>query len=601
LLGEKKSRDFHPRQPAKRINVARFTQTNRARKARLVSNGFWHIVSVVKEQDLPVMQKGYIQLEEYLRGTPDCQQPITDFHTDSQRVAKSIRGGRIPTSRKKLSQKNSMKNKARAAKKRSSERSTDLARSVFKTLERLGVLLDGLKLGVAVSGGADSVALLRLLLELRDSTKTEHPFEIAVLHFNHQLRGRASDADEKFVRNVAHEFQLAFWGGTADVSDAAKRAKRNLEDAGRRERYAFFKSAIANGHVACVATAHTMDDQAETVLAHILRGTGLAGLGGIHAISGGVVRPLLGVRRAALRRYLKLGKQRWREDATNRDVSRTRARIRTKLIPLLEKQFQEQVVEHLAQLAEHAREDEAFIDAAATKRLSGIFRGDGATRVRVEDLTGPEAPAALRGRMIRQIVNRCKVRAGQLSSAHVASVLEFALRGENGKRLQLPGGVAVRRDRDMLQFRSTTAAVEEENSAIIYEHSIPLAGPSTTVALPLLNCAFRFRTIDWLGERGETSNKRWAMDCARLTQLTSAQLLLRNWRAGDRLQPAGRSRVYKLKRLLNAQGISLWERNGWPVLASNGEVLWSRGFGVAAQFAATKDTRTALVIDEEPL
>jgi tRNA(Ile)-lysidine synthetase-like protein len=78
-------------------------------------------------------------------------------------------------------------------------------------------------------------------------------------------------------------------------------------------------------------------------------------------------------------------------------------------------------------------------------------------------------------------------------------------------------------------------------------------------------------------------------------------LLLRNWRAGDRLQPAGRSRVYKLKRLLNAQGISLWERNGWPVLASNGEVLWSRGFGVAAQFAATKDTRTALVIDEEPL
>jgi tRNA(Ile)-lysidine synthase len=494
-----------------------------------------------------------------------------------------------------------MKNKARTAKKRNSERSTDLTRSVFEALERLGVSRDGLKLGVAVSGGADSVALLRLLLELRDAAKSKNPFEVAVLHFNHQLRGRASDADEKFVRELAHQFQLKFYLGTANVRAAAKRAKRNLEDAGRRERYAFFANEITQGHVAYVATAHTMDDQAETVLAHILRGTGLAGLGGIHAISGGVVRPLLEIRRADLRRYLKSRKQSWREDATNRDVSRTRARIRTKLIPLLERQFQEKVVEHLAQLAEHAREDEAFIDAAARESVHKILSSDGPMRVRVEGLTGSEVPAALRGRMVRQIVNRCKVRAGELSSAHVANVLEFALHGENGKRLHLPGGVEVRRDRDMLYFRGATAANEKENSAIIYEHSIALAGPSTTVALPLLNCAFRFRTIDWLGERGETSKKRWAMDCARLTQGASGQLLLRNWRAGDRLQPAGRSRVYKLKRLLNAQGISRWERNGWPVLASDGEVLWSRGFGVASQFAATKDTRTALVIDEEPL
>ncbi len=295
------------------------------------------------------------------------------------------------------------------------------------------------------------------MVELRVAAKAKNPFEIAVLHFNHQLRGRASDADEKFVRNLASEFHLAFYLGTADVKAAAKRTKRNLEDAGRRERYAFFDSEIAKGHVACVATGHTMDDQAETVLAHILRGTGLAGLGGIHAISGGVVRPMLGVRRADLRRYLKSRKQHWREDATNRDVSRTRARIRSKLVPLLEKQFQGQVVEHLAQLAEHAREDEAFSDAAARERVDEILSTDGPMRVHVADLTGPEVPVALRGRVVRLIVNRCKVRAGELSSAHVASVLEFALHGENGKRLQLPGGVEVRRERDMLHFRSATA------------------------------------------------------------------------------------------------------------------------------------------------
>jgi tRNA(Ile)-lysidine synthase len=494
-----------------------------------------------------------------------------------------------------------MKNKALAAKKRNGARSPVLLKRVLEALAHLGVLRRDLKFGVAVSGGADSVALLRVLLELRDAARAKTPFAIAVLHFNHQLRGRASDADEKFVRHLARAFQLEFYPGTEDVSASAARAKRNLEDAGRRERYAFFEREIAQGHVACVATAHTMDDQAETVLAHILRGTGLAGLGGIHRISGGVVRPLLGIRRADLRAYLQARKQRWREDATNCDVSRTRARIRTRLIPLLEKQFQEQVVEHLAQLAEHAREDAAFIDAAARERVHKILRDEGPTRVRGEDLAGPGVPAALRGRMVRQLVNRCKVRAGELSSAHVRNVLEFALRGENGKRLQLPGGVEVRRDRHTLEFRSATAAGETESSAIVYEHAIALTDRGAKVALPLLNCAFRFRMIDWLGERGETSKKRWAMDCARLAQGTSGQLLLRNWRAGDRLQPAGRSRVYKLKRLMNAQGVSRWDRNGWPVLASDGAVLWSRGFGVAAKFAATRDTRTALVIDEEPL
>jgi tRNA(Ile)-lysidine synthase len=493
------------------------------------------------------------------------------------------------------------------AKKPDRTRSVGLARSVFAALERVGVWREGAKFGVAVSGGADSVALLLLFLELKSDLRADASIEIAVAHFNHQLRGAAADADEEFVRKLAEAHGLEFYVGAADVGGSAKRAKRNVEDAGRRERYAFFARLVEEGRVEWVATAHTMDDQAETVLAHLLRGTGLAGLGGIHPITGAIVRPALGIRRAELRRYLKLRKQSWREDATNRDTSKTRARIRKKLIPALEKQFQPEVVAHLATLAEQAREDEKFLDAAATGRLAEELKDSREElRISVDELA--ETAVALRGRMIRKIVKACKGHDGELGAQHVGSVLQLAERGENGKSLVLPGGVEVRREKNALSFRtiadarSESHAVSESNlrgkprGAIEYEHAVSLSVEETRINVPSLLCAFRFRTIDWVRERSETSNTSEVLDCSRLQE----PLVLRNWRPGDRLQPAGRSGVYKLKRLLNKKGISRWERNGWPVLTSNGIIVWARGFP-AADFAAHEKTRSGLVIDEEPL
>src|SRR6201999_4365761 len=153
--------------------------------------------------------------------------------------------------------------------------------------------------GVAVSGGADSVALLLLLLELRH----ELEIVICVVHLNHQLRGRAADRDEKFVASLAKHHRLDSFIARVDVAAQAKREKSNIEDAARRARLDYFAALVKQGNVARIATAHTADDQAETVLAHILRGSGLAGIAGIHPVNGSVVRPLLGIRRAALRVY----------------------------------------------------------------------------------------------------------------------------------------------------------------------------------------------------------------------------------------------------------------------------------------------------------
>jgi tRNA(Ile)-lysidine synthase len=483
------------------------------------------------------------------------------------------------------------------------------------------MLRAGGRVGVGVSGGADSVALLMLLLELREKLG----IVLMVAHLNHKLRGKISDADEKFVRQLATKHGLEFYGESVDVAARAKREKANLEDAGRRARYEFFARLVEEGKVDCVAVAHTADDQAETILAHILRGTGLAGLGGIHPRTPCAVRPLLEVRRAELRAYLRAKKQKWREDVTNLDTTRMRARIRKKLLPLLEREFQSGVVEHLASLAEFLREDEGFLEMLAREHCEVLARSTNLeTRIPVRDLLRPletgniytanaegrentengEKTSALTKRMLRRLIGECKNRAGQITGSHIAAVLDLARHGENGKALQLPGGVDVRRERDELIFRGNSSRLarrigskreEKKTSPAEYEYKIDIENGEVALRVPQAECVFRLRVIDWVAKRGDTSESGAVLDRDRLR----LPLVLRNWRFGDRLQPAGHQKAHKLKRLLNEKRISRWERDGWPVLTSGGVLVWARGFPVAAEFAANEGTRTGILIAEE--
>lgn len=501
-------------------------------------------------------------------------------------------------------------------------------------LRKSGVFRAGDRVGVAVSGGADSVALLLLLLELREALG----LVLRVVHLNHQLRGRAADADEGFVSKLAAKHGLDFHCKRVDVAAKARREKANVEDAARRARQEFFAGLVAQGKVDRVAVAHTADDQAETVLAHILRGTGLAGLGGIHAETEYAVRPLLGVRRAELRAYLRAKKQTWREDKTNQDLSRTRARIRKKLLPVLERDFQAGVVEHLCALAEFAREDEEFLEWIARERCAALVKRDrGDARIAIADLLSVEwknnfntefaegteqrrrekTCEALTRRMSRRLIEERKQGTGQITARHIAAVLELARRGENGKTLQLPGGVDVRRERDDLVFCANhvrlagqpssrkekrsgihgkpASGSDDHRAGADYEYKIDLKTDEATLRVPEARCVLRLRVIDWLKKREETSMSGAMLDRDRLRR----PLAVRNWRPGDRLQPAGREKAHKLKRLLNEKHVSRWERTGWPVLTSGGVLVWTRGFPVAAGYAPNERTREAILVAEE--
>ena len=471
---------------------------------------------------------------------------------------------------------------------------SNLAENLNSSLRKNRSLAPGARVGVAVSGGADSVALLHLLLEIREQAG----IVLSVAHFNHKLRGKASDADEKFVMKLAAEHGLEFFVAHEDIAARAKRERGNLEEVARKARYAFFETLVREERVAKIAVAHTADDQAETVMAHILRGTGLAGLGGIHPQAGAVFRPLLNLRREDLRKYLRAKRQQWREDATNLDTKRMRGRIRQKLMPLLKKNFQPAVVEHLCQLAELARDDEAYLDSQVSDwRKSLAQESPHQVRVALGELLA--SPNALSTRLLRQIVQSIKPRGGQLGAIHVAAVLELAAQKDSGKTLHLPGGVEVRRDREFMRFRAAEIATEQKQKNRIprqYSHEIDLCSGRAQLTLLQLSCRLTLRVIDWPAEGRETSGTGAVLDRDSLR----LPLVVRNWRPGDAMRPIGHQNSHKLARLLNEKSVSRWEKESWPVLTSGGELAWVRGLPVSAELAAGVRTRRAVLITEEP-
>ncbi len=497
---------------------------------------------------------------------------------------------------------------------------TPLEQEVLETIRGAHMMVPGDRVGVAVSGGADSVALLRLLESLRDALG----ISLLVVHFDHALRGAESDAHARFVAELARARGLAFIVTREDVAAAAARHRWNLEDAARRLRYSFFERLAQEGRATRIAVAHTADDQAETVLAHLFRGTGPAGLAGIYPLAGAVVRPLLRTRRQDLRRYLGALGQAWCEDSTNRDLRRQRARIREQLLPVLERDFSPRIVRHLAQLSRLSREEQTFWAALVEDRLRAFAEEhDGKWTIRIPDLLSPLGPAgnallgqtprrgpssfpfrALTQRLVRRLYECLRGDRRELSATHVEQVIHLAADSSSGRRIELPNGVLVERIFDALVFsraphRAGSRAAAKNTAqpgAYQYVVSLPDRGVAT-VSVPELGSRFCLKVIDWPFAQRDTKRQGEALDAG----LIRDPLILRNWRAGDAYTPRGRRQPRKLKSMFLAERIPSEERGTWPVLESGGRIIWARGMPPAEDFRARASTQWGAVIEEDRL
>jgi len=498
----------------------------------------------------------------------------------------------------------------------------DLCRRVLDTIARHAMIRPGDRIGIGVSGGADSVAMLRIFA----GTRARLGIAVHVLHFHHQLRGSEADEDQRFVEELTREFDFKFETGSADVAGEARLHGWNVEDAARRLRYQFFTSIAATRELSRVAVAHTSNDQAETVLSHILRGTGPTGLAGIYPVAGIIIRPLIEAGRDELRKFLFDLGQPWREDVTNQDTSRTRARIRHQLIPLLLRDYDAAAVARLSRLAGHAREDERFWHALEDQRFHALTSPESTATISVgiADLLSPlqrsgfdpdsegdtnadafaKAPPtmALTKRLLRRIYAEIRGSREQLTSRHVESVLDLARKSQSGSRIDLPG-VSVERVFDRLCFTGTSlnkgTSRTDRNAGlnIDFEYVVPRPGrtESTSVVVTEIHRRFNLKMVDWPPAQSDTVVGWGALDFDRIRW----PLLLRNWRPGDSYRPHGSRRARKLKRLLLNSRVPLRARVGWPVLISEGKVVWVSGYPVAEELTPRPGTQTGLMIGEE--
>jgi len=582
-----------------------------------------------------------------------------------------------------------------------------LAAQLVSHVRRHELLRAGNRVGAAVSGGIDSVALLRLLLELRG----ELGIVLSVVHFNHKLRGAESEGDQKFVADLAREYDLEFRCDSDDVAEHAAEEGVSLEAAARELRYRFFRHLLGEGgeggqqglkpdltdspvrgpeeplfHGAAealpfrdssrgprgplfhngsdgvsgkrapsnldevapsnlhtrhqskldqIVTGHTLDDQAETVLMRVIRGTGVTGLGGIHPriavendegdVSGEVVRPLLSIRRRELEQYLKDIGQVWREDSSNSNHAFTRNRLRKLVLPLLEKEFNPVVAENLAGLAEIARGEEEYWEnevagwmgtavhwlepewARTAIQETGLVQitlsgnqaaasVDGDLQSRIESAEWLVAnasvsrpwflsePIAVQRRVVRAIGEHAGI---PLEFKQTEEILRFAAdEGPAGRELSLPLGWKLVRHAEELSF--VTPDLRGDESSPGYEHELPLPG---SAVLPEIGTVIDAHRVP-AGMVAEY-NPDQLLDEGSLP----GPLKVRNWRAGDRFWPAHTKSPKKVKVLLQERHVAQQDRALWPVIVSGDEIVWVRGFNPHAKYRA-KPGHDAVLIAE---
>jgi tRNA(Ile)-lysidine synthase len=507
----------------------------------------------------------------------------------------------------------------------------ELATQLLKTIRKQDSMRAGDRVAAALSGGADSVALLCLLLELR----SDLGIVLSVAHVNHQLRDQESDDDEQFVARLAEQHGLELHLRHAPLrapsegnhNSTSSTIGSGIEAAARQLRYDFFRKLAHDGLVSKIATAHSLDDQAETVLLRIFRGTGIRGLAGIHPritfheqgrVFGEIVRPLLGFRRATLQKFLRERGLSWRHDSSNQNLAFLRNRVRHRLLPIIAEEFGDAAIEHMSDLAEIARaEAEAQEQEEAEQwALSSRQWPVGEPKLDAERLLA--LPLAAQRRLVRAWIE-ATAPGVKTSFRLIEEILDLA-RGPAGKKLELPPGRFLRRNRQDLSLESNAlesdaihrganharARVTEEaadkasdktagkvaGKVADYEYALAIPG---SISVPELCACIEARIVDPShvppNERGQLLDPRFLPN----------QVLIRNWRPGDRYWPAHTVAAKKVKELLTDRHATGSEKKLWPVaVANNSGIVWLRGFPAPAALRAPADASRAICIRDCP-
>jgi tRNA(Ile)-lysidine synthase len=486
-------------------------------------------------------------------------------------------------------------------------------RAVAQAARRYDLWKPGARLVVAVSGGADSLCLVGTLLALRAQGHSWAPGEIVVAHLDHGLRGAAGGEDAAWVETFAHERGVQFASEAVDVAALARQERRSLEDAARITRYAFLRRVASEVSAERVCVGHTQDDQAETVLLHLLRGSGLAGLAGMTPLAGDIARPLLDLTRKDTLAYCSAHGWAPREDRSNDDMRFLRNRVRGELLPILAG-YNPGLRETVARNAALIREDNRYLDELTTALYHGgpIERMDetiGLPRGWLRD-----QPLALRRRLLRQAVNDLRDLANSsagLEARHIIQLDELLDAGRTGKSLNLPGGLRAVLSYDALTITRSLAATRRAVSAREWRLSAPGCAEAPEmgwrvrawfVETPPGLESGALPDLPSIGQAGTPADLGRAESRVYLdADVAGDDLLVRAWRPGDRFCPLGMKQEKKLQDYFADTKVPRALRSHIPLVVNRSHLLWVGGQRIDDRARLTPATQRILALQIEPL
>lgn len=438
---------------------------------------------------------------------------------------------------------------------------------VRATIAEHSMTAPGDRILVGVSGGPDSMALLHALRELE--------YNVSVAHLDHGTRDGASAEDAAFVRAHAESIHCPFYCEQVDVGKRARENHESFEASARNLRYDFFARVAREQECMAVATGHHADDQAETVLLRLARGTSPQGIAGIPSVrplgTVRVIRPLIACARADVMAYLSESHIPFREDATNEDVSIPRNRVRHRLLPSLERDFNPKIRDALVRLADLAREDERVVEAA-TARFAKICLTDNS----IARCSFGEGPVALQRRVIVSFARDLGV---AIPFERVEAAREFVLRGKTGARLDLGEGVTIVNTKESTCMFQASETVTERVMIDVPGFGDAL-GKRFDVRLK------QDAPIEPLREY--CTAKRQVFD----GEAIGSSLTVRSRKPGDRFTPLGMRGERKLQDYFVDAGVPQGDRDRVPVVETGGRIAWIVGGAVDVHFAVRESTNT---------
>jgi tRNA(Ile)-lysidine synthase len=455
-----------------------------------------------------------------------------------------------------------------------------MIKKVLKTIEKFNLLEKGDRVAVALSGGPDSTALLAVLAQISEQLD----FDIVVAHYNHGLRGAQSDDDEKYSQELATKLGLIF---VSEKMNSTLRQKGvSPEDFYRQQRYQFLNKVTKDYKAQKIALGHNIQDQVETVLLNLLRGSGLDGLKGILPMrEGKFIRPLIEVTRSEIIDFLSEARISYCQDSSNDSNIYLRNKIRSELIPYLKEKYNPKIVENLAQMSEILRQDDEFIrnSVAQTLQSKNIQNQPDGISLNIEYLKGL-APA-IRSRLFKEILESLSPEKNGFSFSNIKDLDRLVQLAKSGKRISLPLGIEARREYEKLILTRDNADLKQ----VDYEYPVNIPG---IINVKEINRTISIEKIARDKMDLQSKNKVY-LDLDKIQQ----PIVLRNRTDGDRFQPLGMKGRQKIKSLFINQKIPRNTRNEVMLLVDKDSVIWIENMHLSDRVKITAQTKTVLCLE----